>query len=376
MTRPTVSRQILRQAVARELQMRFFRRFPTGSTLTSTGSTTTAIDSKLPTTADSDYWVGDWFYATSGSSGNIGKMREIVLWNSTGHTLTLDAALPSTTTINDGYEIYSRWTPEELNQAINRSIEAGSKGFFDQVTDESLIICENKMTYDLSTLTTTPWLISSVWAETNPDPKRGEVTAADATSITDSDADFTGTDTDYIVSIYDGKGAGQQRNVASLTGTTKVNVTAWTTTPDTTSKYTLWDPTSEQGNIWHKIMAARFNAKEYPDKMYLSDTYSNLKGLRLRVLYAAKPTALSADTDVTYVPQEYIVNKACAILYGMKIGDNRSDRQKNTALEQDYALKAENYMRENAFRVSDRTLWQEREVSGTINYTDGNPMGW
>ncbi len=376
MTKPTVMRQELRQSICRELQERFFRKFPSGSITTSAGTTTTAIDTKLASTPnDTDFWVGDWYYAASGSSGNIGATREIVSWNSTGHTLTLEYALPAIIASSDGYEIHSIWTPEEVHRAIDRAIDAGSKAFFDTVTDETLIICEDKLAYDLTGLTIVPWIVTKVLIEQNSSARTGNVTSAAAGTLLDTDVDFSDLDSDWKVSIYSGTGAGQLRDVSTITGTTQINVTPnWTTTPDSTSSYTTWNPTEEK-SPWYRIMAARFDSKEFPNKLYLSQDYSMMRGLRMRLEYATRPSALSADSDTTVVPKEYIINKACAYLYGTRIGDNRSDRQKNTAMEAYYTQKAELYLRENAFRMGDKTVWQEQD---TFNYNtpSDNPLNW
>lgn len=66
----------------------------------------------------------------------------------------------------------------------------------------------------------------------------GTVTASDATSITDSTAAFTAAMVDAPVVITGGTGQGQVRTITSRTAT-KLTVATWTTTPDTTSTYTV-----------------------------------------------------------------------------------------------------------------------------------------
>ncbi len=71
--------------------------------------------------------------------------------------------------------------------------------------------------------------------------KRGTVTAADATSLTDDNATFTDDILGCNVSIISGTGAGQAvRRIYTRDSATKFTIeTAWDTTPDTTSVYAI-----------------------------------------------------------------------------------------------------------------------------------------
>lgn len=71
----------------------------------------------------------------------------------------------------------------------------------------------------------------------------GTVTGATSTTLVDSTKSWTvNLWINYVITIVGGTGVGQTSIVASNTGNTLTVTTAWTTTPDTTSKYTLTYP--------------------------------------------------------------------------------------------------------------------------------------
>jgi hypothetical protein len=244
--------------------------------------------------------------------------------------------------------------------------------FFDTNMDENLILKEDTLEYSLADFD--PWIITKVWLENNHNRIVGTATAGAATSLTDSTANFTGVTSSYKLSIYDGTGAGQLRSVSSLTGTTVINVSAaWTVNPNSTSKYCLWDPT-EQRKDWVQITAIRLDRKENPTVLYLPMNAPALWGQRIRVQYLSVPTVLSADSDETIVPREYVLNKAMAHLCAMRINNNRADRSRYTELERDYSTKAEEIRKRQQFRMPDQTIWTEEDhySAQALN----NPLDW
>jgi hypothetical protein len=68
---------------------------------------------------------------------------------------------------------------------------------------------------------------------------RGSPTSATSTVVTNSGASFTDSILDAPVSIVSGTGKGQVRYITARTGTTFTVDTAFTTTPDTTSVYSI-----------------------------------------------------------------------------------------------------------------------------------------
>ena len=381
MTLPTSSRAVLRRAICAELGMSFFRRYPSYLTCDSGSSSDKIIDSDL--TQPDDFWKNMWLYISANVStatgsaldDNVGEVRLIDGFLNKDNALLLDRVLPQAATNRDRYEIHDNWNAYEIHNAINRAIRDGAPDFFDVVEDETLILKEDTIEYDISALTYRPWVISSVYIERPYDAMSGSPTATAATSLTDTGADFSNVAAGWLVSIYDGTGSGQLRTITSVTGTTQLNVATWTTTPATTSKYLVWNP-SEQRSDWYRVTSARFDKLEYPSTLYLSKLYWGDYGSRIRLTYATDCLELDDDADTTAVPKEFVVYKAIEILAASRVSSAKADREHYAMLEQDYGNRAETFRQKHAMRM-DTTLWQEMDfTSPGRDYSDGNPLDW
>lgn len=380
MSYPTSTRAELRRAITAELGMPFARRYPSYLTCDSTSTTSNIVDSDL--TQDDDFWKGMWWFCSadvstsSGAGGNVGQVRLVDRFDNKINTLFLDRSLPSSVTNKQRYEIHDIWNAYEIHNAINRAIQAGIPDFFDIVTDETLTTKEDTLEYTISGLTNRPWIISEVWIEKPYNSMTGTATAGAATSITDSSADFSDVDSSYRVSIYDGTGAGQLRTCSSGTSAGVINIsTAWTTNPDTTSKYRVWD-TAEQRSQWYRLTSAGFDKTEYPNTLYLPKLYSNLYGVRIRLIYATDPLELDDDSDTTIVPKEFIIHKAIEFLAASRINYRKSDREHFAILEQVHKEKAESFRLKHG-NYMNTTMWQEYDVGRPSAIpSDGDPLGW
>jgi hypothetical protein len=366
MAEPTVTRESLRRLLCHHLRMPFFRRFPSYSTVTSAGSD--LVDTAL--TQAVDYWNGQWVYVTSGA--NLGDMRYITDYDLTTHKLTVERPFTGAFVIGDKYEIHSIFNANEMHNALNTAMDAAFPAFYDSVVDSSLVILENKLTYDLTALTSLPWKIFSVWRERVTNVERSTVTSAASTTLVDSSKTFSTVTTDYYVSIYEGKGVGQIRQVTGIPTPGTLSVAAWTTTPDTTSKYALWNPAKEQ-LLWERVFNARFDSKEFPSTLWLSATYPESLGLRIRLQYVARCSPLTLDSQSTVVPQEYVMGLALEQLYLSMMNDNRADRQRYKDLAEDFKKRSEDYRRFHAFQPPDTTVWLDAETNGVPSE---NPMEW
>lgn len=365
-----VSRAELRRAICRELQMPFFRRFKNGySTVAASPAPTTTTHADNSLTQDYEFWNEQWWYSTTND-----EVRLVTNFDAATNKLQLEyaATLPVS---GDIYELHSIWNAYEIHAAINRAIEDAYPTFFDVVTDESLVLKEDTLEYSLSSFTYTPWIIAKVWVENPTSIMRGTASSATSTSLTDSSGNFAKVTTAWKLSIYDGTGAGQIRSVTSVTGTTQINVAAWTTTPDTTSKYALWDA-SEQRNDWTRLQTVRFNAKENPTKLYIPSTLSAHYGLRLRVEYISQPVTLTTEASVTTVPKEFIIHRALFFMFNQKVNDNRADRSRYEALAQRHYEQSELYKQSHAFNMPDLTVWTPQILNRFGVGTDGDPFGW
>jgi hypothetical protein len=349
--------------------MPFYVRF--GSQLTcdtgATSDTTHLADTHL--VQANDYWNGQWAWDATQATA-----RYISDYAQTNGILTLEAALPATpvTGGGDAYEITSVFSPAEIHSAINRAIADGFPSFFDEVTDETVVIQEDKLSYDLTGLTTRPWIIYKIFAEMNSDVRRGTATAGGATSITDSAQDFSDLTTAYKVSIYAGTGAGQVKAVVSGTAGGVINVAAFAPSPDTTSKYAVWNPADED-QPWYQVVQVKFDQVQYPGTMYLQGAYTSVLGMRLRLQFCAPPAALATDAATTCVPSEFVIGKAVAMLARSAVNRNRADRQRYEDVEDRYLRAAEDYRLKNTFRVPSITMWQD---GGGFTGPADDPLGW
>lgn len=365
----TVTRPTIRRAICRELHMPFMRRMKNGYSTATASSTPTLTFTDSSLAQEDDYWNGQWWYNVTND-----EVRKVIDFRADTDTIRLEYAATAIDT-NDVYEIHSIWNAYELHDVINRAIEDAYPSFFDVVTDETIILKEEVLEYSLASLTYSPWIMTKIWIE-NPDSViRGTATASGATSLTDSSANFTGVDTNWKISIYAGTGAGQLRDVSSLTGTTQINVSAWTTTPDTTSKYALWD-TSTQTYDWTKLQDVRFNGKENPTKLYLPSVYYSHSGVRLRLEYIAKPITMTTEASVTSVPKEFLIHRALYFLFSQKINDNRADRARYEALAQRHFEQSELYRQAHAFNMPEATMWTPQISQRFQGSLDGDPIGW
>lgn len=374
MAEPTLTRQELRRSLARELRMDFARRYG-ASTLTFVTNTSNVTDTKL--TQATDFWKNQFLFIYSGNAA--GNVRRITA-STSGGALTLEYSLGAVPSIGDGYEIHAIWSADDLHQALNRSIRDSFPAFFDVVLDESIVLSQDQLEFDLTALATLPFRIKQVYREVNiGQVLRGTATSGTTTYLADTAliGRLTGIVTsNWKIGIYYGTGKGQLRSVASIVDATgRVLPSAvWTTTPDTTSRYTLWDPTVQRKE-WDRVMAARFDNFDWPSTLYLYRVPAYEWGMRLRLKYLARCTQLAAETDTTVLPEAYLLSDAQAMLYGQMVNDSRADRQRYAALSQEHAKAAMDFKASRAFREPAGTLWQDEEMGGRY-FDSANPMGW
>lgn len=355
----------LRRDICTELQMPFFRRY--GGPLAADGATTTTqlVDADL--TQGDDFWAGQWFY-------HIDTQAAAYINTFLANT---DAALleKAITGLNSGdaYEIHAIWNAYDIHRAINRAIEMDGKAFPETSTDQTMVLGEDQLAYSLAGLAKKVWIPAKIWLERATSVTRGQATAGGASSITDSAVDFTGVTNAFLVSIYHGTGKGQVRNVASLTGIHQINTSvAWTTVPDATSKYAVWNPSKEVYD-WFQVRAARWDSKEFPDILYLKSRYPSLYGMRIRIEYMVHPTAIALEADTTIVPKEYVLARACSILHGQAIGDNRFNRDMHYAEHVRYQQRADEILGKYHPHTPDITVWEDQDSQ----YQDTlDPLGW
>ena len=376
MAKPTSTRAEIRRAICRILNMKFFKSFESYSTCSSGSSTVSkAVDTCL--TQQDDEWMNMWMYiaSDSNSTGNIGAVRRITSFDAAGDALYPEYDFPAALTSATQYEIHNIFSTFEIHQAINQAIQEAFPAFFDVITDESIVIKEDTVDYSLTGMTYKPWIISSVWIEQPNDSLTGTATAGAVASLTDSAADFSDVTSDWKISIYDGTGAGQLRSVSSVTGTTVIVPSVnFTTAPDSTSKYRVWNPL-DQSQKWYRVFAFHTDSGEYPATLYLTKTYSEVVGARIRIVYASAPIELTTEASTTVIPKEYIISRAVEMLAASRVANSRTDRDKWAVMEQMYRQRAENFRLRNSFRMP-TTIQQETDWGTPSSRLDENPLDW
>lgn len=120
------------------------------STTSTTGSTTTAVDTsqKQP----DDFFNSAQIVFVSGTAGNIGLSRYITDWVQSTSTFTLDRAVTSTGS-GDGYEVHNVFSYSDKNDAIKGAMRAGQTRWARRLEDTSLAFIVNTYTYSLASLT-------------------------------------------------------------------------------------------------------------------------------------------------------------------------------------------------------------------------------
>ncbi|MBE0573320.1 hypothetical protein IH575_00250 [Candidatus Dojkabacteria bacterium] len=377
MARPTKTRAQLRRELAIRMMMPFAVRMPDGySTVSAAGTTVQLIDTVNLLQAN-DFWNGQWAYIM----GTTERLRKISDFAQTGSIATLEYALPAVLSTADTYEIHSVFNAIEMNNAINQAIRDGFPAFFDTTEDTSLIICENKMEYDLTGLTTPMHHLHEVWVE-RPSVRIyatavSGVYGAPSTVITLEDTDLSNVTTNWRISCYDGDGEGLEAAVASVNdGANTVTVTGDLSDIDVGDKIHIWD-TREQYIDWYRLRFFRSTPREWANKLHLYTPIDSYVGCRLKLIYSTVPQVLTSDTGTTVVPPEYIMLSAMATLYSSRIGDNRVDRQRYGLLAEQYGREAEIYKQFNSFRAPQTEIQMEGMGNSYEDMNiDGNPMGW
>lgn len=363
---PTYTLQQLRRAIAKELEMPFFKRYKNGFLVADSGSVQTLVDSDL--TQKDKFWLNAWVYRIATQEAS-----PVINFDATQNQLTFEVPITAFAA-SDQYEIHSMWGAYDIHEAINQAIRDSRRIFFETITDESIIIEENKLAYAIGGLDRVPYMIQKVWLEQPATVKRGNIVSATSTSATLPPGVVPPNLTDnWMISIYAGTGKGQVRQLTSTDGISAVGVATWTT-PDSTSKFALWN-ISSQIYDWYPWHAVRYDStKEFPDLLYFSHRPVDFVGLRIRLEYVSLPIELTTETSTTVIPESYLMPAAIAILHGRRVGDNKTDRELHFAESRRYQEKAEAWLVRNAPHQPDNNILRQSSMSYQPNPSD--PLNW
>jgi hypothetical protein len=394
MAEPTTQRITLRREIAKDLGMPFFRRFPSGVTLQDTatsglGSISDAggiRDSRF--TQERDYWQNSWMYVLdTAAGGNNHMMRKTVDFRKHDRTLVPEFDFDSAPSTGASLEIFNIHTPEEIHDAINDAIVEGFPVFFDVVTDETLVVEEDKLEYELVTnnsdgrgILSNPYRIKSIWVErVGTGGNFVQDTASTTTSIVNDAGGFSaaGIDATWRLGVYAGTGAGQLIVPTGAANANAIPVTAPTVALDTTSQIRFWNA-GEELYRWEELSAIDFDAKDYPNKMRLRHPMRDKRGLRFRIQYVGEPQELTSDTASTQIPRKYIKHVALGKLLRQRARTKPGEIDKYAALAQQEDQDAAQFKIEHSFDLPDQTTWTEDDVSrerGDFFEID-NPLDW
>jgi len=341
----------IRRSIGARTGQPFFRRAGAGYMTATGGTTLTLIDTNFLLQAD-DYWNGQSVYVCTQQMSRV--INDFVQTTKTISWLEPITAVAAGNT----YEIWSQFTPIEVHNAINQALRDAWPFFFDQVTT-TLAVQEGMVNYALSSLTTTPKWLAQVWLEV---PYASYVSTADASPgaqdyLKDADQTFTSDDVGKEIRIYDGTSAGDVRTVSALVSSSILQVSEdFTTTLDATSKYRLVDVTTEQPK-WVFLPYWRTDKKNTPTYLRLTAPLAGSEGLLLRLVYEAEYEALSAETDDTSCPQEYVELAAIARLYLTKATSAPPSEAKTwPVLQRSFAEAAQMFALKNQFKHLEGTM--------------------
>lgn len=210
--------------------------------------------------------------------------------------------------------------------------------------------------------------VYAAWIETINTEESGTATSSTTTTLVDSGQAWTADEHigRYVV-IYDGTGAGQTRLITD-NDTTSVTVPTWSIAPSTDSKYKIKTATEfvsdvrEQVVGWTRILDADPDIEGGFFRLPAQPT----EGSWIRLLYAADPLELASSSDVTEVPEEYIMFKAKAWLWEKKVG--RGGFGDAQFLMRWNDQQADKYAATHRRRMPIGTIWRWEDVETVHSY--------
>ena len=96
------------------------------------GTASTIIDTNNIQHVDG-YWAETVVLATGGTAGNLDKQRRVSDSTAATSTLTMYSAFPAAVVAGDAYELYRRFSPTDVDTALNRALAIGAPDFRERV---------------------------------------------------------------------------------------------------------------------------------------------------------------------------------------------------------------------------------------------------
>lgn len=374
MSAPTKTRQQIRRAICSFLEMEFYQRWDEVTVDTVNGANLVISELTQPDTA----WERQWAYVVDGTAA--GETAMILASVRESNTIVLEAAI-SGLQASDKIEILSI-SPRILHKSINEAIMA-SRGFFFRVNnDKTLFLQEDKLTYSLTNITPTPWVVQKVWLERPTTMYRGEVSAAGSNyveidGLEADDDEFN----DFLITVYGGDASGEYGTIADTLTDNRLEISGtWGTTPSVGDKV-AWYNTSEELLPPYGIPAIDWPALYWPDEFRLRRLYRGYEGARFILQCVAPPQELSDDTDTSVVPVEYLKWAVGSSVFNKlrtkpKVVDD--GRYRTAFIDWDQIAQQE--LRRLAFTMPADTFWERDDMSSSRTVGLGpqqqNPLDW
>lgn len=375
MAEPTVTKAALRRAVAMQMGMRFYRYQQSGTISAQSGD---RIEDTGFLQQRDDFWNRSWFYVVDGAAADDNRM--IIDSRQADRSIQLEFPPSASMSASDVYEILDFYSAQSVHEAINSALRDAWPSFFETKEDLSLCVSRDRMEIDISALGA--FMVFQVWIERPQSLMNESVVSGTTTSaILASTADLSDVDTNWWITIYDGTGRGFAKQIATANNSTK-EVT-WTgalaTAPDSTSLVSLYDP-REKNIDWYPAHATDFDNKQWPETMRFKSAYDSFfSGSRILIRYISVPAELTAETDTTAVPLDFVISRARAYLYDWHKDDTRQDRQRFDTNFTDQMIKSEQIKKDKAFQAPDQLFWMEEDQAlqyGMYAEPQGDPLGW
>ena len=332
------------------------------------GGTTTLVDSSR--LEANDRFVNWWLYiaGTSDDLAPEGQERRITDWVLSTTTATVETAFTAAVQNTDTYEIRKMWPRLQYVRAINWGIEQARDTYLDILHSEVDVAIRDQLDYAI--LSTDALHIFQIYRTTYGVLTDSIATAGAATTLSDTAQTWATSGNDSPgegskrVTIYLGTGAGQVRIISSNTATVLTVSVAWTTNPDTTSRYKIlrWD----EERVAH---APLYDAQIDMTQRQIKFLTQPEEGQVLQIYYGEFPGTLTATTDTTSVPPQYIMLEAMSYLWGRAAG-RVNDPEDAQFWARYYHERAEEFKINNPQLLPTQSIWT------STRYTQSWPMEW
>uniref|UniRef100_A0A6M3INP4 Putative tail fiber protein n=2 Tax=viral metagenome TaxID=1070528 RepID=A0A6M3INP4_9ZZZZ len=301
-----------------------------------TGTTSTGVDGALynPKWAN-DYFNNHGYKAYIYQGTYIGYETWISDWDLATTTLTFSPAFSTAVDATSKYELHYIFTEDEYRKAINEAIDFARDNYLLPITDQTSIYLmrtkDNLGVYVYTYEYNMPSNMAFVHEVITEDDTSGyKLTGTVSGTFTEGETVTGGTSGATGEFTYQNSGSTYIR-VRKVSGTFEVGETATGGTSSETCS-SITGVTAEPAGMdrWLEedtIDPRMWNVyKKYPSSTPVlkldSRYYSVIEDLYLRLNGHRKQPALTADTDICYLPSDWVIQKAITFLPMGKIQNN------------------------------------------------------